>query len=168
MAIRIIREDGDEVLRKKAREVGTIDERIVELVKDMAETMYESDGVGLAAPQVGILKRIVVIDVGKGLLELINPKIVKEDGEETEIEGCLSVPDVVGEVSRPYKVTVEAKNLKGQDIVIEGEGLLARALCHEIDHLNGVLFTDRAEKIINKSDLNNEKRQKSKKKDDID
>lgn len=168
MAIRIIREDGDEVLRKKAREVGAIDERIVELVKDMAETMYESDGVGLAAPQVGILKRIVVIDVGKGLLELINPKIVKEDGEEMEIEGCLSVPDVVGEVNRPYKVTVEAKNLKGQDIVVEGEGLLARALCHEIDHLNGVLFTDRAEKIINKSDLNNEKRQKSKKKDDID
>ncbi|HOV25344.1 MAG TPA: peptide deformylase [Pseudobacteroides sp.] len=165
MAIRIIREDGDEVLRKKAREVGTIDDRIVELVKDMTETMYEYDGVGLAAPQVGILKRIVVIDVGNGPLELINPEIIKEDGEETEIEGCLSVPDVVGEVKRPYKVTVEAKNLKGQDIVVEGEGLLARALCHEIDHLNGVLFTDRAEKIINKSELNNEKRQKSNNKD---
>jgi len=165
MAIRIIREDGDEVLRKKAREVGTIDDRIVELVKDMTETMYEYDGVGLAAPQVGILKRIVVIDVGNGPIELINPIIIKEDGEETEIEGCLSVPDVVGEVKRPYKVTVEAKNLKGQDIVVEGEGLLARALCHEIDHLNGVLFTDRAEKIINKTELNNEKRQKSNKKD---
>ncbi len=165
MAIRIIREDGDEVLRKKAREVGTIDDRIVELVKDMTETMYEYDGVGLAAPQVGILKRIVVIDVGNGPLELINPEIIKEDGEETEIEGCLSVPDVVGEVKRPYKVTVEAKNLKGQDIVVEGEGLLARALCHEIDHLNGVLFTDRADKIINKSELNNEKRQKSNNKD---
>jgi peptide deformylase len=163
MAIRIIREDGDEVLRKKAREVGEIDERIAALVKDMAETMYDADGVGLAAPQVGILKRIVVIDVGEGLLELINPKIVKEDGGETDIEGCLSVPDVVGEVVRPIKVTVEAKNLKGQDMVIEGEGLLARALCHEIDHLNGVLFTDRAQKIINKSDLNNERRQNPRK-----
>lgn len=163
MAIRIIREDGDEVLRKKAREVGEIDDRIAALVKDMAETMYDADGVGLAAPQVGILKRIVVIDVGEGLLELINPKIIKENGDETDIEGCLSVPDLVGEVARPTKVTVEAKNLKGQDIVIEGEGLLARALCHEIDHLNGVLFTDRAQKIINKSDLNNERRQNPRK-----
>jgi peptide deformylase len=163
MAIRIIREDGDEVLRKKAREVGEIDERIAALVKDMAETMYDADGVGLAAPQVGILKRIVVIDVGEGLLELINPKIVKQDGGETDIEGCLSVPDLVGEVIRPIKVTVEAKNLKGQDMVIEGEGLLARALCHEIDHLDGVLFTDRAQKIINKNDLNNEKRQNPRK-----
>ncbi|HEY9059517.1 MAG TPA: peptide deformylase [Pseudobacteroides sp.] len=163
MAIRIIREDGDEVLRKKARVVDEIDDRIAELVKDMAETMYDADGVGLAAPQVGILKRIVVIDVGEGLLELINPKIVMESGGETDIEGCLSVPDVVGEVVRPTKVTVEAKNLKGQDIVVEGEGLLARALCHEIDHLNGVLFTDRAQKIINKSDLNNERRQNPRK-----
>ncbi|MDP4180205.1 MAG: peptide deformylase [Bacillota bacterium] len=163
MAIRIIREEGEEVLRKKAKEVGVIDERIVTLAEDMAETMYNEDGVGLAAPQVGILKRMVVIDVGEGLLTLINPKITQEDGEEIDIEGCLSVPDVVGEVKRPFKVTVEAKNLKGEDFVIEGEGLLARALCHEIDHLNGVLFIDRAEKIINKNEMkNNEKRQKSK------
>jgi len=164
MAIRIVREEGDEVLRKKSREVNTIDQRIVTLVEDMADTMYYSEGVGLAAPQVGILKRIVVIDVGDGLLELINPEVIEQSGEECDIEGCLSLPEIVGEVTRPLKVVVKAKNLEGEDITIEGEGLLARALCHEIDHLNGILFIDRAQNILNRSEIESIKSKKKKNK----
>ncbi len=160
MAIRSVREEGDEVLRKKTREVDVINDKITTLVRDMAETMYKADGIGLAAPQVGVLKRVVVIDVGGGLIELINPKIVSESGEQTEIEGCLSVPDVVGEVKRPARVEVEALNLKGKEIVIEGEGLLARALCHEIDHLDGVLFIDKAVRLINKNESDSAKNNK--------
>lgn len=153
MAIRNIRTDGDEVLRKVSREVDVINDKIIELLKDMAQTMYKAEGVGLAAPQIGILKRVVVIDVGDGLLELINPKIVEESGEQIEIEGCLSIPGVLGEIKRPAKVTVEALNSKGEKIIIEGEELLARALCHEIDHLNGVLFKDKVIRFIDKSEL---------------
>jgi len=148
MAIRKIRKDGDEVLRKKSKKVEVINDKIISLLKDMAETMYESDGVGLAAPQVGILKRVVVIDVNddRGLIELINPEIIFSEGEQNESEGCLSVPGVYGQVKRPARVIVEALNSKGEKITVEGSKLLAVALCHEIDHLDGMLFTD---KVIN-------------------
>lgn len=132
----------NETLRKKSREVENIDERILTLLDDMAETMYAANGVGLAAPQVGILKRVVVIDVGEGLIELINPVITYKKGEQIDAEGCLSVPGKSGTVSRPEKVMVRAKNRKGEEINIEGSGLLARALCHEIDHLSGTIYTD--------------------------
>lgn len=163
MAIRMIRKEGDEVLRKKSREVDVINDRILQLLKDMAETMYKSEGVGLAAPQIGILKRVVVIDAGKGLLELINPKIVEVDGEQVEIEGCLSLPGKFGEVQRPAKVVVEALNMKGETIRVEGEELLARALCHEIDHLDGILFADKVIRFITEEELrqrNEERRRK--------
>ncbi len=152
MAIRNIREEGDEILRKRAKEVDVINDKLIMLVKDMAETMYDAEGIGLAAPQVGILKRVVVIDIGEGLIELINPKIVSRSGEQSEMEGCLSVPEIVGRVKRPLKVVVEARNLKGKEIVVEGEGLLARALSHEIDHLDGILFIDKAVELIDKRD----------------
>ncbi len=140
MAIRNIVKEGDEVLAKICRPVEKIDERIITLLEDMAETMYASDGVGLAAPQVGILKRIAVIDVGGGLIELINPEIIKEEGEQREVEGCLSVPGVSGYTVRPERVTVRATDRNGEVFEIRGEGLLARAFCHEIDHLDGRLF----------------------------
>ncbi|EJP6470799.1 peptide deformylase [Clostridium botulinum] len=146
MAIRNIRKYGDDLLRKKSRKIEKIDDRILTLLEDMEETMYSADGVGLAAPQVGILKRVVVIDVGEGLIKLINPEIIETEGNETDVEGCLSVPGEQGEVERPYKVKVKALNEKGEEIVLEGEGLLARAFCHEIDHLDGILFVD---KVIN-------------------
>ena len=132
----------NETLRKNSREVEVIDERIITLLDDMAETMYDANGVGLAAPQVGILKRVVVIDVGDGLIELINPVITYKKGVQIDAEGCLSVPGKSGTVSRPEKVMVRALNRKGEEINIEGTGLLARALCHEIDHLSGTIYTD--------------------------
>ncbi|ACQ54459.1 peptide deformylase [Clostridium botulinum] len=147
MAIRNIRKYGDELLRKKSRKIEKIDDRILTLLEDMVETMYSAEGVGLAAPQVGILKRAVVIDVGEGLIKLINPEIIETEGNQKDVEGCLSVPGEQGEVERPYKVKVKALNEKGEEIVLEGEGLLARAFCHEIDHLDGVLFVD---KVIDK------------------
>ncbi|ACA54995.1 peptide deformylase [Clostridium botulinum] len=146
MAIRNIRKYGDELLRKKSRKIEKIDDRILTLLEDMVETMYSAEGVGLAAPQVGILKRAVVIDVGEGLIKLINPEIIETEGNQKDVEGCLSVPGEQGEVERPYKVKVKALNEKGEEIVLEGEDLLARAFCHEIDHLDGVLFVD---KVIN-------------------
>lgn len=153
MAIRNIRKDGDEVLRKKSKEVDVINKKVLLLLRDMADTLYKADGVGLAAPQVGILKRVVVIDVGEGLLELINPVIVSQSGEQTYIEGCLSIPGVYAELLRPAKVTVEALNPEGKKTRIEGEGLLAVALCHEIDHLDGILFKDKAIRFIDKEEL---------------
>lgn len=132
----------NETLRKKSREVEKIDERILTLLDDMAETMYDANGVGLAAPQVGVLKKIVVIDVGDGLIELINPVITYKKGEQIGPEGCLSVPGKTGTVSRPEKVKVRALNRHGEEINIDGEGLLAVALCHEIDHLSGTLYVD--------------------------
>ena len=144
MAIRQIREMGDEVLTKKCKEVKTVTPRTLMLIEDMLDTMYEACGVGLAAPQVGILKRIVVIDVGEGLIELINPVIIYKKGEQIDAEGCLSVPGRSATVSRPEKVIVRAKNRKGEEIEITGTGLLARALCHEIDHLSGTLYIDNA------------------------
>lgn len=156
MAIRNIRKDGDEILRKKSKEVDEINEKINILLKDMADTLYKANGVGLAAPQVGVLKRVVVIDVGDGLLELINPVFKSQTGQQCMAEGCLSVPGVYGEVNRPSHVIVEALNAKGNKIEIEGEGLLAVALCHEIDHLDGILFKDKAIRFLDKDELNGE------------
>lgn len=153
MAIRNIVKEGDEVLRKKSRVVDKIDNKIITLLKDMAETMYKAGGVGLAAPQVGILKRIVVIDVGEGLIELINPVVVSEKGEQTEVEGCLSIPGVYGEVKRPAEVRVDAMNSKGEKISVEGTGLLAVALCHETDHLDGILFRDKVIRFLDNDEL---------------
>ena len=153
MALRNIVKDGDAVLRKVSKEVDGINEKVIALLEDMAETMYKADGVGLAAPQIGVLKRIVVIDAGQGLLELINPKIIAAEGEQIEVEGCLSIPGVYGEVKRPAKVKVEAMNRKGEKVVYEGEELLARALCHEIDHLEGILFKDKVIRFLDKSEL---------------
>jgi len=145
MAIRnILTVDADnETLRKNSREVEKIDDRILTLLDDMAETMYAANGVGLAAPQVGILKRIVVIDIGEGLIELINPVITYKKGEQIDVEGCLSVPGRSGTVSRPEKVMVRALDRNGKEITVEGTGLLARALCHEIDHLSGTVYVDK-------------------------
>lgn len=145
MAIRTIRLDTDEILRKKSKEVMEINERIITLLDDMSETMYNANGVGLAAPQVGILRRIVIIDIGKGLFELINPIILETDGEQFGEEGCLSFPGKIGDVRRPNYCKVEAINRDGEKIIIEGDGLMARALCHEIDHLNGELYIDKVE-----------------------
>ncbi|MGH4122299.1 MAG: peptide deformylase [Clostridium sp.] len=144
MAIRTIRNYGDELLRKKSRVVDEINPRILLLIKDMKETMYNSKGIGLAAPQVGILKRVIVIDVGNGPMALINPEILEMQGSSIANEGCLSIPGVQKNVERPEKVAVKAINENGEEIIINGEGLLARALCHEIDHLDGVLFVDKA------------------------
>lgn len=145
MGLRNIRyhQEKDTILRKKSKIVKAVDEKILELLEDMAETMYQEDGVGLAAPQIGILKRLVVIDVGEGLIKLINPVIIEASGEQQGIEGCLSVPGVLGEVIRPQKVRIGAQNEKGEYIELEGEDLLARAFCHELDHLEGILFIDK-------------------------
>ena len=143
MAIRNVLTEGNRTLRKISKEVKEITPRVIQLLEDMADTMYEEDGVGLAAPQVGVLKRIVVIDVGDGLLELINPRILKTEGEDVALEGCLSFPGKSGKVKRPAKVQVEAQDRYSAWKTYEGEGLLARAFCHEIDHLEGVLFVDK-------------------------
>jgi peptide deformylase len=145
MAIRNIREVGDKVLTKVSKEVKEVDNKILTLVEDMLDTMYDAGGVGLAAPQVGILKRVIVIDVspeGDEPMVLINPVILETDGTQTGDEGCLSVPGKVGTVTRPNYVKVKAFNEKMEEIIVEGIELLARALCHEIDHLNGVLYIE--------------------------
>ena len=143
MAIRNIVKVGDDVLRKVCRTQMTFDEKLWSLLDDMAETMYKAEGVGLAAPQVGILRRVCVVDVGEGLIELINPVITEKSGSQKGSEGCLSVPDRYEEVTRPNKVTVRAQNRKGENIEIKAEGFLARAFCHEIDHLDGIPYIDR-------------------------
>lgn len=150
MAIRTIRTDDDPVLRKQSRVIDQVDAKLQGLIEDMIETMYDADGVGLAAPQVGILKRVVVIDIydETGVKVLVNPEIISEEGEQEEVEGCLSLPGKAGVVKRPARVTVKALNEKGEAFTIEGTGLLARALCHEIDHLNGVLFTDKVTEYV--------------------
>lgn len=146
MAIRNIVKIGDEVLRKVCRTQLTFDEKLATVLDDMAETMYKAEGVGLAAPQVGILRRYCVVDVGDGLIELINPVIVEKSGSQTGSEGCLSIPERFEEVTRPMTVTVRAQNRKGENITITAEGFKARAFCHEIDHLDGVLYIDRVDK----------------------
>ncbi|MDN5317138.1 MAG: peptide deformylase [Thermoanaerobacterium sp.] len=156
MALRYIRKIGDPILYKKAKQIEKIDDHILMILDDMSETMYNADGVGLAANQIGILRRLVVVDVGEGLVELINPEIILEEGEQIGAEGCLSVPNVTGEVKRPAKVKVKYLDRIGNEKEIEGEGLLAKALSHEVDHLNGILFVDKAIKIINEEDEEDE------------
>ncbi len=145
MAIRNIRTVGDDVLRKECKEVKVMNERTRDLIDDMLETMYEADGVGLAAPQVGVLKRIVVIDIGDGSIILINPKVVETSGSQTGTEGCLSLPGKAGTVTRPNYAKVVALDEDMNEIEIEGTELLARALCHECDHLDGKLYIDLVE-----------------------
>ena len=145
MAIREIRTSEDEILRKKSREVEEVNEKIVELLDDMVETMHQYNGVGLAGPQVGILKRVIVIDLydGKTLLKLVNPKIIKEKGTQEVEEGCLSFPNKYAKMIRPKELTVEALNEEGKKVRIVAKDLLAQALAHEIDHRDGVLFVDK-------------------------
>lgn len=144
MAIRQIREYGDEILRKKAREVEVVDDKIRELIEDMIETMHKYNGVGLAAPQVGILKRVVVIDLydDNEPLRLVNPVIIKQKGKQEVEEGCLSFPNQYAKMIRPEEVVAEALNEKGEKIKIKAKGLLAQAICHELEHLEGILFID--------------------------
>lgn len=145
MAIRNLRTEGDPILRKISKEVKEVTPKIKELIDDMLETMYETGGVGLAAPQVGILKRIVVIDVGDGPLVMINPQIIKTEGTQTGDEGCLSVPGKAGQVTRPNEVTAHFMDEDGEMYEVEGTELLARAICHECDHLDGKLYIDLVE-----------------------
>ncbi|MCR4647671.1 MAG: peptide deformylase [Lachnospiraceae bacterium] len=145
MALRMIREEGEDCLRCVCKEVTEITPRILELIEDLKDTMYEADGVGLAAPQVGIRKRIAVVDVGEGPVVLINPEVVSSEGEQTGNEGCLSIPGKCGVVTRPMKVKVRTRNLKWEWEEIEGEGLFARAMLHEMDHLDGILYIDKVE-----------------------
>lgn len=156
MAIRKIRIMGDKILEKKCRQVEEVTPRILQLVDDMLDTMYDAGGVGLAAPQVGILKRIVVIDVGEGPLVLINPVITQTEGEQTGEEGCLSYPGKSGVVTRPNVVTVKAWNEKMEEITVTGEGLLARAICHECDHLDGIMYVVHVEGEIHDVEYDSE------------
>jgi peptide deformylase len=153
MAIRNIVKEGDEVLRKKCREVVKFDDRLHILLDDMAETMHKADGVGLAAPQVGVLRRVVVIDIGDGVIELINPEIIKSSGEQESVEGCLSMPGEYGITRRPMYVTVKAQDRNGKFFEISGEELLAKAFCHEIDHLDGILYKDIVIRMLDKEEL---------------
>lgn len=148
MALRNIRILGDEILKKQAKEVTEMTPKIEELIDDMFETMYDANGCGLAAPQVGIRKRIVVIDCGDQPLVLINPEILETSGEQTGQEGCLSVPGKVGIVTRPNYAKVKALDENMDEIIVEGTELLARCLCHEIDHLNGIMYVDKAEGLL--------------------
>lgn len=147
MALRNVVKMGDPVLNKRSKDVVKFDEKLHILLDDMAETMYANDGVGLAAPQVGILRRAVLVDVGDGLLELINPVILEESGEQIDVEGCLSVEDYVGEVKRPMNIKLRAQDRNGKVFEFKARGFFARACCHEIDHLEGVLFV---EKVVGK------------------
>lgn len=143
MAIRKLRVDDDPVLRKKTREITEINDRIKELAQDMLDTMYQAEGVGLAGPQIGVLRRICVIDVGEGPMEMINPVITAAEGSSIDVEGCLSFPGENGYVERPAKVTCQYTNLKGEPCELTGTGLLARAISHELDHLDGIVYIDK-------------------------
>lgn len=143
MALRKVRLSDDPILRKKSKKIDEITERIKILLDDMVETMKDEEGIGLAAPQVGVLRRAVVIDIGEGPIKIINPVIVDQEGEEIDVEGCLSVPGRSGTVKRPERVKISYKDIDGKDQEMEGTGLLARAICHEIDHLDGILYIDK-------------------------
>ncbi len=153
MALLNIVEDGDEILRKRSREVSVPDEKIDRLLDDMKETLAKSGGVGLAAVQVGKLKRVIVIDTGEAQLELINPVIVKTEGVQEDLEGCLSCPGRWGITRRPMKVTVESLTRKGKKVTYSGEGLLAKCFCHECDHLDGKLFYDNAVRMLTQKEI---------------
>lgn len=150
MALREIRKIGEDCLRKKCRKVEVFDNKLKMLVEDMLDTMYDAEGVGLAAPQVGILKQVVVIDTDDetGAIVLINPEIIKTEGSQVGDEGCLSIPGEFEVVERPNVVTVKAQNENGEEITLTGEGFLARAICHEVDHLSGILYVDHVEKAL--------------------
>lgn len=149
MALRTIRTQGDEILRKKSKAVDKFDQKLWTLLDDMKDTLYKAEGAGLAAVQIGILRRVVLVDVGDGLLELINPEIISVEGEQDGDEGCLSVPGKFGKVKRPKIVKVKAQNRKGDWCVYKGEDLKARCFCHELDHLDGKLYTDVAYEMYN-------------------
>lgn len=153
MALRNILTEEDPTLRKVSRPVTKFDDRLHELLDDMAETLEDARGVGLAAPQVGILRRVVVVDVGEEILELINPEIISESGEQTGLEGCLSVPGKYGIVTRPNVVKVRAQDRFGEWYEAEGEELIARAFCHELDHLDGHLYVDKMERFLTQEEL---------------
>lgn len=143
MAIRNIVKNGDDVLKKVCRSQLTFDDRLAQMLDDMAETMYKADGCGLAASQIGVLRRVCIVDVGDGLIELVNPVIIESSGSQIEEEGCLSFPGEYGKTKRPMKVTVRAQDRNGNTFTVEGSGLKARAFCHEIDHLDGIVYKDR-------------------------
>ena len=153
MAIRNIVKDGDPILKKKCRPVEKFDRKLAVLLEDMAETMHLANGVGLAAPQVGMLRRVVVIDVGEGVIELVNPEIIAYSGEQTGLEGCLSFPGEWGLAKRPNYVKVRAQDRNGEVFEIEGRELLARAFCHEIDHLNGIVFKDVVDRMLSAAEI---------------
>lgn len=153
MAIRNILKDGDPTLLQRSREVTDFNSRLHQLLDDMAETMEAADGAGLAAPQVGVLRRVAVVATPDGIVELVNPEIIQTDGEQEGVEGCLSFPGLYGIVSRPEKVTIRAQDRDGKEFTVEGQGIVARAFCHEIDHLDGIVFTGRAEHILTPEEL---------------
>lgn len=155
MATRNIVIEGDPILNKKSRKIERFDSRLFELIDDMKETMMQQDGVGLAAVQVGVLKQVVVIDNGDEIIELINPEIVESSGVQEDVEGCLSCPGEYGITSRPLKVKVKALDRFGKEHIYEGEGLIARAFCHEIDHLSGILFKDHVIRMLDESEYEN-------------
>lgn len=149
MALRTIRILGDDILRKKCRLVEKFDDRTVELLKDMADTLHNTEnGAAIAAPQVGVLRRAVVIDMGQGTMYLVNPEIIEKEGTQEVIEGCLSIPNKWGKLVRPAKVKVKALNENGKEVIVTGEGDLAKCLCHEIDHLDGILFIDKVTEFV--------------------
>lgn len=154
MSIRLIVKEPDPVLREVAKEVTKFNDNLKKLLKDMAETMYDAEGVGLAAPQIGISKRVIVVDVGdeNGLVEMVNPVIVEKDGEQLGPEGCLSIPNLNGDVRRADRIVVEGQNSGGEKFTVQASGYFARAFQHEIDHLNGILFTDLAENLYDISE----------------
>ncbi|MDE7303067.1 MAG: peptide deformylase [Oscillospiraceae bacterium] len=156
MALRKIVIKSDEILRKKCKPVVNFDEKLGILLDDMAETMYKANGVGLAAPQVGILRRAVVVDVGEGLLELVNPEIIKSKGSQRGVEGCLSCPDDWGYVVRPNEIIVKAQDRTGKFIQLKLKEFFARAVCHELDHLDGQLFIDIADEMVDPDEMENE------------
>ena len=153
MAIRQIVKEGDDVLTKKCREVVKFDDRLFTLLDDMKETLELAQGVGLAAPQVGILRRVVIIDIGEGPIELINPVIIEQSGEQEGLEGCLSCPGEWGITKRPMNVTVKAQDRNGKEFTMSGEGLLAKAFCHELDHLDGIIYKQIAVRMVNPEEI---------------
>ncbi len=156
MGMRDIVKEGDRILTKKCRPVEKFDEKLASLLDDMAETLKAADGVGLAAPQVGILRRVCIVDVGDkdGLVELVNPEIIASSGTQTGAEGCLSCPNEYGLVERPMFVTVKAYDRNGNEFTMKGEGLKARAFCHEIDHLNGIIFKQKVQRMLRPDEIN--------------
>ena len=148
MALRKVRVDGDPILRKISKEVTKIDSKLEVLIQDMIETMRYENGIGLASPQVGILKRLIVIDIGEEPIVAINPVIENEEGKIEDVEGCLSVPNLRGKVDRPENIKVKFMNQSGEEVIMNAEGYVARVFCHEIDHLNGILYTDLANEVF--------------------